>query len=210
MNQHPQTLSEMFGLDDRFTEASISTVEQSDCYRALKEGKYATLPPTFWRGGATTILTTLQRAFNFPIANVLSGAWNKYHELWKFADRTKYPTGTTSYADIASHSIKSIQERDVDVLFNGTKVTSVPFKLDLRIKLKANVTILDGRFIAIRVGSLAFEGTLFCAAAELIKRSSRPYESPFQLDLGKGIPIVPSVIRRQELPPSDSQEILPA
>src|SRR5258706_3577390 len=145
MNQHPQTLSEMFGLDEQYTETSISTVEQSDCYRTLRDGKFSNLPPTFWRGGAATILTTLQRAFNFPIANVLSGAWNKYHELWKYTDRKKYAPGTTSFAELAAHSIKSIHERDIDVLFNGTKVTSVPFKLDLRIKVKSNVTITDAR-----------------------------------------------------------------
>ncbi|HEV7389291.1 MAG TPA: hypothetical protein VGN73_11830 [Gemmatimonadaceae bacterium] len=210
MNQHPQTLSEMFGLDERYAETAIGTVEQSECYRALKEGQYSNLPAVFWHGGAATILTTLQRAFNFPIANVLSGAWNKYRELWKYTDRTKYPAGTTSFAEIGSHTINSVQERSIDVLFNGAKVASVPFKLDLRIKVKAHVTITDARFMAIRLGSLSFEGILSCAGAELLKRSSKEAESPFELDLGKGIPILPSVSRRQELPPSEGQDVLPA
>ena len=210
MNQHPQTLSEMFGLDEKYDETSINTVEESECYKALKEGQYSGVPAAFWHGGAATILTTLQRAFNFPLANVLSGAWNKYRELWKYTDRTKYPIGTTSFAELASHTVKSVHERNVDILFNGSKVASVPFKLDLRIKVKANVTITDARFTAIRVGSLGFEGTLSCGGAELMKRSSREYQSPFELDLGSGIPIMPSVTRRQELPPSDSQAVLPA
>lgn len=210
MNQQPQTLSEMFGLDEEHSASSINSVEQSQCYRALKESEHSQLPAAFWHGGATAVLSSLQGAFNFPLANVLAGAWNKYNEFWKYTDRTKYPQGATSYVDLASHTIKSIHQREVDVLFNGKKVGSVPFKLDLRIKVKATVTITDARFMAIRLGSLTFEGTLDCEGAELIKRSSKEYKSPFELHLGKGIPIAPTVLRRQELPAADIQEVLPA
>ena len=210
MNQHPQTLSEMFGLDEEFDETSVGTVEQSESYRALQGGEHGKLPATFWHGGAATMLGTLQRAFDFPIANVLAGAWNKYSEFWKYTDRTKYPPGTTSYVDLASHSIKSIHERDVDVLVNTKKIGSVHFKLDLNIKVKATVTITDARFMAVRIGSLVFGGTLDCSGAELLKRTSREYESPFELDVGKGIPIAPSMTRRQELSASEIQGVLPA
>ena len=210
MNQQPQTLSEMFGLDEQYPDASIDAVNQSECYMALKQGEYANLPSEFWQGGAATILGMLQRAFDFPIGNVLAGAWNKYSEFWKFTDRTKYPPGTTSYADIGNHTIKSIHERKVDVLFNGSKVGSVDFKLDLNIKVKATVSITDARFMTVRIGSLVFGGTLECSGAKLLKRTSREYNSPFELRLGKGIPIAPSTTRRQDLPPSDSQGILPA
>jgi hypothetical protein len=208
MNQHPQTLSEMFGLDEQHTDRSLDVIERSQCYKSLKEGKHSALPAAFWRGGAEAIFSNLQGAFDFPVASIFAGAWNKYSEFWKYTDRTKYSAGTTSYADLASHTIKSAHERDVDILFNGEKVGAVHFKLDLRIKLKATVTITDARFMAIRVGSLTLEGILDCEGAELIKRSSREYKSPFELDLGKGIPIVPSLTRQQQLQPADVQGIL--
>ena len=170
----------------------LSKLEAGKCLTALRKQLPPAVPPGYWGAVLAQIGEKVHEALNLPLTDVLAGAWKGYGRFLKYCDRKQYPPDKVSVVALADHTITSSHKPHVDVLVNNREFGRIDFDVELVITLKgANLSIRDGKFIALRLASGKAKGTLSCEGVVLIDRSSREFQLPGELRFGEeGVPIV--------------------
>jgi hypothetical protein len=85
---------------------------------------------------------------------VLDG-WLKYRELVAAAERTRAAPGQPEDVVLAAHEIASTYRPSVDVLIDGSLVTTLTFELTVSVELRGVIAVVErGRLTAIRAGDV--------------------------------------------------------
>ncbi len=188
-----QTLAQFFALDG--SEPDPRHLEVVGASSALAHAR-ETLPgkPSghFWPNVSRAVTRSLGQALHVNIVDVLVSGWKTYAGLLEYTDRAKHPPGEIAQVALEHRTITSSHEPHVDVLVGSRRVAEIHFAVELELEIASVIlTIQDAKITEIAIGKCVGRGTLKCAGAVLVERSTREVELPGRIGLGAGIPIAP-------------------
>jgi hypothetical protein len=145
-------------------------------------------------------------ALHGPLAVELGGwlleGWRKFQELAAAAERTRDNPGPSEDVVLVDHEITSIHHPTVDVIVNGSVVTTLTFELTVTLELRGVVAVVrEGRLTAIRCGDVLAGARLALEGRELC-RGELPVVIGALVPLGDGIELVSPVPTATISPPS--------
>ena len=105
---------------------------------------------------------------------VLDG-WLKYRELIAAAERTRNAAGSSVDVELAEHEIISTHHPVVEVIIDGTVVTTLNFTLTVSFVLRSVIAeVAHGRLTALRGGDVLARARISLWDQELVRGESRP------------------------------------
>lgn len=107
------------------------------------------------------------------VADVVAAGWRRHTALADAARRTLHDPGSEELVDLATHHIRSVHRPQVEVLVDGVTVGSVPFVLQLGVKVEALVAVVRaGRLAEIRFGRGRLMASLSCVDVTIAAREA--------------------------------------
>jgi hypothetical protein len=124
------------------------------------------------------------------LVSVFSGAWAKYSELKKCADETREDAKSTMDVAFADHEFTYEIESAVDVLLDGVKVASIPFKFAAVCAVSGlELYLKKGCVYQVRSGRLDLRAEIQCAENVVWTRALAGVNLPGELQLDDPIAI---------------------
>jgi len=151
------------------------------------------LPRTAEDGSEHRVVRMVRDAMDVPVPRLLASAWQRYEPFRQYRDVDAYPPGTETELPLADHVARSVVEPEVDVMAGGTVLATLRFEAEVTFTFEGAVlTIRDGRFRAVRAGTLQVAAELRFEGHTLARREPDHEVIPGTLEFGPdGIPIDP-------------------
>jgi hypothetical protein len=208
MADAPYTLALLFGFDTKHapdTRRIVDAVKRAvRDVSVLKHVAARGIPDVQWSAVVDQSVKLVRQTLDISLSSVLARAWNGYAPLREYADTRKYPPDQVITVALAKHKVTSSHRPFVEVRVDGQAVGKVDVAVDVAIAFdQAALVIQNGRFMALRSGSVAAEGSIKWRDAELVKRALGKLDLPGEISFGDGIPIDPlGAALRSPTPPS--------
>jgi hypothetical protein len=122
------------------------------------------------------------------LVGVFAGAWAKYSELKKCAKETRADPKSTMDVALADHDFTYEIAPDVDVMLNGVKVASIPFKIAVTCAVSGlELGLKQGCVYQVRSGKCDCNAEIRCAEKTVWTRALAGVNLPGELNLTKPI-----------------------
>lgn len=143
---------------------------------------------SLWKDILSQELSRLNELMDIDLAQILSRAWVKLHELRKYADETRYDSKETVWVSLAEHTVKSEHHPHLDFMVDEVQVAKLEFQITLALAMKGvKLKIQGGRIKAFRTGSCKGSGELKLEGVSLIERESQEIDWGNEVSLGEGL-----------------------
>jgi len=181
MNDKPATLESFF----EFTQAHAPGSEEIERLEAglptahiekeMKKSKKNYSVPI----ATGALLGAIAALLDIPLQDVIVRAWNEGKLFEKYLDPEKYDPDEIISIVLKDHDVTSSHAPNIDVLFNGDKIYSIDFQLELTLTLEGVILqIQGGRIREIQAGRIKGEGTLKCENLILFTRETETMDLP--------------------------------
>ena len=158
------------------------------------------------------IAAVTARLLDLRLADALVGAWRTYSKLTAAAEDTLATPDSEALVPLATHSVTWTHDPHIDVLVDGTKITSLEFRMAVIFELRGVVAVVRaGDLVALRCGECLITATLTLEEQTLAQRKARtqpawlvPLDPPVPLLRDPPIAAVP-VRQRGARSPSGSR-----
>jgi hypothetical protein len=143
---------------------------------------------SLWKDILSQELSRINELMDIDLAQIVSRAWVKLHELHKYADETRYGSTETVWVSLADHVIKSEHHPHLDFMVDEVQVAKLEFQITLALAMKGiKLKIQGGRIKAFRAGSCKGSGELELGGVSLIERESKEIDWGKEVSLGQGL-----------------------
>ncbi len=190
-NDRPYTLREFFSIKEReLLQERHGKLESLEGLGHMKEQLASDAKEIRWPMACREILKRVNDLLDIRVVNILTGAWNKYRELIKYADRSKESPDETFLVHLIDHTIKSLHNPYVLILVNNKEVGKVHFEIAVSLALEGIILkIRDGKIKEISAGSCKGKGTIKCENFLLVEKETETLTLSDSLCFGEGISI---------------------
>jgi hypothetical protein len=119
-----------------------------------------------------------------PLAELLTGAWERYPEIRELADARRHPADHESMLELAQHRFAWEYAPKIEIVFNETVPCTIPLGLDVGVTVLGGVLVVKGgRFRELRAGRVEV-GVAVSVAGRQVGEQSREVELPRVLRFG--------------------------
>jgi hypothetical protein len=137
------------------------------------------------------IAEVVRAALQIDLGQLALGAWSRYRELVEAADRTRDAPGAPEDVVLAEHEITWTQQPAVEVIVDGTLITTLRFELSVSLTMRGVVAVVDaGTLVGLRVGDVLTGAKLSLWEQELAAREVTCLVGAL-VRLGGGVPLAP-------------------
>jgi hypothetical protein len=192
-----RTLAELFSVTQPELAAKMDTGMLLKAAQD-EDKKLATwIRKTNWPGLPDQVADRVCSLFDKNLVGIFAGAWAKYSELKKCARETcETPKKTTTIA-LAEHEFTYEMGPAVDVLIDGVKMATIPFKFGILCDVSGLELFLKaGAVQSVKSGKCDFKAQVWCAQQLVWERALRSVDLPGELHFTK--PIVLESVARPE------------
>ena len=184
-----KTINDIMELDSqRTSDTFLDRVESDDQVATIKERLHELGYEKYWKELLSNELSRVHDLMEIDLAQILSRAWVKLHELRKYADKTRYDENEVIWVALADHSVKSEHHPHIDVISNEIKVGQLDFLVTLSLLLwGVKLKIQAGRIKAFRAGSCKGSGELKIGGISLTKQETKEIDLGKEVSLGEGL-----------------------
>jgi hypothetical protein len=132
----------------------------------------------------------VRAALQIDLGGLALGAWRRYGELVEAAERTRDAPGAPEDVVLAEHVITWKQQLAVEVVVNGTLITTLLFDLSVSLTMRGVVGVVDaGALVGLRVGDVLTGAELSLWEQELAGHEVTCLVGAL-VRLGGGVPLV--------------------
>jgi hypothetical protein len=171
--------TELFSPDDLGTTASMASAEDPEAVGTLVD---------------SLLENARERLLDISLVDVLLGGWVKLRALQKYATGDNLLSEKTHEHKLSEHQVSSKHKPHIRLYVYEQLVCDVPLELELSLVLaRANLSIRQGRIIAVKISGCVASATLRCHGKELLSEKSEELEFPGEIKLGRGIAIPPPI-----------------
>ena len=163
MNNSINTLADFFLMDAKtLSKDQRSSIETSSQIKELKKNLQKEAKSLKWSPILDQVADKIADLLNnITIKDIMLRAWNKYHYLDKYLDKSKYAPDETILIPLVEHTIKSKHHPSIEILVNDHVVDSIKLDIVVAFKLKGiMLTIKDGKIRQIQTGTCKISGTV--------------------------------------------------
>jgi hypothetical protein len=141
---------------------------------------------TKWSGLPDQVADRVCSFFDGELVDIFAGAWAKYAELKKCARETCENPSSTMTVALAEHDFTYEIGPAVDVLINGVKLATIPFKVGILCAVSGLELFLKaGAVHDVRSGKCDFKAQLWCAKQLVWERPLMGVDLPGELHLNQ-------------------------
>jgi hypothetical protein len=138
------------------------------------------------------VAEVLHPALEIDLGGLALSAWIRYRELVAAAERTRDTPGVTEDVVLAEHRIAWTQQLAVEVVVDGTPVTTLQFDLTVSLTMRGVVAVVGaGMLVGLRFGDVLAAARLSVWERELAAREI-PCLAGALVRLGGGVPLLAS------------------
>lgn len=187
MNNSINTLADFFLMDEKtLSKDQRSSIETSSQIKELKKNLQKEAESLKWPPILDQVADKIADLLNnITIKDIMLRAWNKYHYLDKYLDKSKYAPDETILVPLAEHTIKSKHHPSIEILVNDHIVDEIKLDITVVFKLKGiMLTIKDGKIRQIQTGTCKVSGTVKCEQMILAKKELGTISLPGKISLG--------------------------
>jgi hypothetical protein len=124
--------------------------------------------------GEIAAVTT--RLLDLRLADALVGAWRTYSKLTSAAEGTLATPDSKAVVPLAPHRVTWTHDPHIDVLVDGTKITSLEFRMAVVFDLRGVVAVVRASdLVALRCGECLITATLTLEEETLAHRRARTH-----------------------------------
>jgi hypothetical protein len=136
------------------------------------------------------VAEVLRAALQIELGGLALAAWCRYRELVEAAERTRDAPGAPEDVVLAEHVITWAQQLAVEVVLDGTPITTLQFELSVSLTMRGVVAVVDAGMLAgLRVGDVLTGSRLSLWGQELAAREVTCLVGAL-VRLGGGVPLV--------------------
>ncbi|TWF81825.1 hypothetical protein FHX44_117770 [Pseudonocardia hierapolitana] len=136
------------------------------------------------------VAEVVRAALQIDLGELALGAWSRYRELVEAAERTRDTPGAPEDVVLAEHEITWSQPLAVEVVVDGTAVTTLQFALSASLTMRGVVAVVDaGALVGLRGGDVLTGARLALWEQELAAREVTCLVGAL-VRLGGGVPLV--------------------
>ena len=180
MTSAPGTLFELFtDLHGARWDESMKALEGGPAYARIM--KRLTAHSGLMSGVETfrAVAARIAELLRLDLGVIVVGGWKKAAELRGYTDRSKYGPDETVFVEITRHTVESTHKPRLDILVDGVKIDTLPFKLKLTITLDgALLTIRDGKILAVSPGACKASVEIKIEGYTILTRDSASIKAP--------------------------------
>lgn len=187
------TLKDFFSYrENAVPEKKLSEAESGKGMSSVKQEITKGAKETKWPVARDEIIKKVGDLLNVGIPEIMVGAWNKYREILKYADREKYDPEETILVPLVEHTIKSEHHPYLEVLINDKPVGKIRCDILISLTVKGiTLKIQDAKIKEILTGTCKGKGTLKLENCVILEEDTESLPLPGSISLGEGVPIVP-------------------
>jgi hypothetical protein len=183
------TLNQLLSSEKELSAKKLMKAESCDNLAYLKKLLTKEVK-IFWPVVCSFILKKLVEILDQKVSDVMIAAWNKYKDIVQYTDAEKYPPDETYLVPLVEHTIESVYEPSLEILFNNQPVGELNFEITFFITLEGiALEIKGGKIMKVNTGSCKGGGSIKCEDITIFEKETSPFNLPGSIDLGKGIPI---------------------
>jgi hypothetical protein len=136
------------------------------------------------------VAEVVRAALQIDLGELVLGAWSRFRELVEAAERTRDAPGAPEDVVLAEHEITWTQQPAVEVVVDGTPITTLQFELSVSLTMRGVVAVVDaGALVGLRVGDVLTGARLSLWGQELAAREVTCLVGAL-VRLGGGVPLV--------------------
>lgn len=163
----------------------------SDGYDAAKKELPTERKRLDYEALGDSLKRALMTALDIALDDILGQAWSGWHDMRVYADPKKTPPDDVNIVPIATHTIESEYEPEVDVLVDGVKVHTFPFHVSATLAIQGgDLVVQRGAIQEIRLASLKLGGVIKLRNQILLKKEVSEIRVPGVMRLARPIPIL--------------------
>lgn len=186
MNNSINTLADFFLSDAKtLSKDQRSSIETSKQIEELKKNLQKEAESLKWPPILDQVADKIADLLNITIKDIMVGAWNNYHYLDKYLDRSRYAPDETILVPLAEHTIKSKHHPCIEILVNDCVIDDIKLDITVAFKLKGiMLTIRDGKIRQIQTGTCKGSGTVKYEQMILAQKELSTISLPGKISLG--------------------------
>lgn len=142
---------------------------------------------------------------DIDITDALAAGWSKNRQLEEARQATAAAPGVEAIVTLATHTLRSNYKPSIDVLVDGTAVTTISVHISLATAIDSAVAVVrDGQITALQAGACTLTATLTCEGVTLAQRQTT-------IDLPAALRIPrPAIPLPSDPPPSTPATVTPS
>ena len=185
MNNSDITLADIFLSDVKvLSKDQKSSIETSKQMEELKKTLQKEAKSFKWPSMLDQVTDKMVDLLGITIKDIMVGAWNKYHYLDKYLDKSKYTPDETILVPLVEHTIKSKHNPSIEILVNDQVIDDIKLDITVVFKLKGIIlTIKDGKIRQIQTGICKVSGTVKCEQMMLAQKKLGTISLPGKISL---------------------------
>jgi hypothetical protein len=189
MDQEVLTLNQVLSTETELSEKKMKDTESCDSIAKLE--KFLTKEvKILWPIACNFILKKLMEVLNVKVPDVLVTAWSKYKDIAQYTNKKRYPPSETYMVPLATHTVESIYEPSIEVLFNNQLIGEIKFEITVFLVVEGIILeIKGGKIMKLHTGSFYGGGSIKCEGKLIFEKQTNPFTLPGVIDLGEGISI---------------------
>ena len=187
MDQSPNTVAQAVDFEASFGEKLAAGVRE-------KLGPFrGYVSEHVFEAAIGKVVEQAAQVLDAPLAELLTGAWERYPEIRELADARRHPSDEEVMLELAEHRFAWEYAPKIEIVFNETYPCSIPLGVSVGVTVLGGVLVVQGgRFKELRAGRLDVGVRLSVAEAE-VARQGRKVQLPRVLRFGDGIAMRESV-----------------
>jgi hypothetical protein len=137
------------------------------------------------------VAETLGTALQIDLGGLVLSAWSRFHELAEAAERTRDAPGEPEDVVLAEHEITWTQRPAVEVIVDGTPITTLQFDLSVSLTMHGVVAVVGaGMLVGLPYGDVLAGARLSIWDRELAAEEITCLAGAL-VRLGGGVPLLP-------------------
>jgi hypothetical protein len=137
------------------------------------------------------VAAAIHGLLDLDLGDLVIAGWRKYGALTAAARRTRDTPGTSEIVDLATHTITSVHQPEVDLLVREVRVATIHVDLSAEFTLHGlAATVRGGELVGLEGGSCDITASLSVESMQVASQTGHT-QAPAVVHLGNGVPLLP-------------------